>query len=31
LVRTEAGWRIAQRVEERCYIENMPEDFRPPV
>jgi len=31
LVRTPAGWRIAQRVEERCYVDNMPEDFRPPV
>jgi len=31
LVRTKAGWRIAQRVEERCYVENMPSDLRPPV
>jgi hypothetical protein len=31
LVRTDAGWRIAERVEERCYVENQPEDLRPPV
>jgi len=31
LVRTKSGWRIAQRVEERCYVENMPSDLRPPV
>ena len=31
LVRTAEGWRISQRVEERCYVENMPEDFRPPA
>jgi hypothetical protein len=31
LVRTDAGWRIGRRVEERCYVDNMPEDFRPPV
>ena len=30
LVRTEAGWRIAERVEERCYVDNMPSDLRPP-
>lgn len=31
LVRTEEGWRIRERVEERCYVENMPEDFEPPA
>ena len=31
LVRTDAGWRIRERVEERCYVENMPEDFEPPA
>ena len=31
LVRTDAGWRIKQRVEERCYVDNMPGDVSPPV
>ncbi|MCA9511977.1 MAG: nuclear transport factor 2 family protein [Myxococcota bacterium] len=31
LVRTADGWRIRQRVEERCYVDNMPSDLRPPV
>ena len=31
LVRTDAGWRIQKRVEERCYVDNMPKDFRPPA
>ena len=31
LVRTPEGWRIARRVEERCYIDNMPADFHPPA
>jgi len=31
LVRTEAGWRIRKRVEERCYVDNMPGDLRPPA
>ena len=31
LVRTERGWRIARRVEERSFIDNMPSDFRPPA
>jgi hypothetical protein len=30
LVRTERGWRIRERVEERCYVDNMPTDLRPP-
>ena len=31
LVRTDRGWRIARRVEERSFIDNMPSDFRPPA
>jgi len=31
LVRTPDGWRIRERVEERCYVEGMPEDFKPPA
>ena len=31
LVRTADGWRIRQSVEERCYVDNMPSDLRPPV
>lgn len=27
LVRTAEGWRIAKRVEERCYVENMPPEM----
>ena len=30
IVRTDAGWRIAKRVEERCYVDNMPRDLVPP-
>ena len=29
LVRTAEGWRIAKRVEERCYVENMPPEMNP--
>lgn len=29
LVRTDVGWRISRRVEERCYIDNSPEEFEP--
>jgi len=29
-VRTAQGWRIARRVEERCYVDGMPADLRPP-
>ena len=28
LVRTDEGWRIAQRVEERCYVDNEPPEFK---
>ena len=27
LVRTPKGWRIAERVEEKCYFHNLPKDF----
>ena len=30
-VRTPAGWRIRERVEEKCYFHNLPPDFQPPV
>ncbi len=29
LVRTDAGWRIRKRVEERCYVHNQPAGFAP--
>ncbi len=31
LVRSEQGWRSRERVEERCYVDNMPTDLRPPT
>jgi hypothetical protein len=29
-VRTPAGWRIRERVEEKCYMHNVPAEFQPP-
>jgi SnoaL-like domain len=31
LVRTPAGWRIKERVEEKCYFHNLPADFQIPA
>jgi hypothetical protein len=30
LARTAEGWRIAERVEEKCYVDNFPEALTPP-